>query len=141
MSENHRIVEINGVKLEIDLRTAKVIENFRVGDTIKVLIKYYGDQFKCLPGVIISFVDFKNRPTIEILYVDEDGGVKFASINQDSKDIEIAPALGYEFTLSRGTIEARIQRDLDIKQAELDSALRRLKLFNQFFGQKQEESK
>jgi len=33
-----QIIEINGVKLEVDLSTAKRIDEFRVGDTVKVLI-------------------------------------------------------------------------------------------------------
>ena len=33
-----QIIEINGVKLEVDLSTAKRIDEFRVGDTVKVFI-------------------------------------------------------------------------------------------------------
>jgi len=36
--ENKKIIEVNGVKLEVDLSSAKVIEEYRVGDVIKVLI-------------------------------------------------------------------------------------------------------
>ncbi len=35
MEENKRIIEVAGVKMEIDLRTAKKIENFKVGDNVK----------------------------------------------------------------------------------------------------------
>ena len=31
-----RIIEINGVKLEVDMTTARRIDEFRVGDTVKV---------------------------------------------------------------------------------------------------------
>jgi len=37
MNENKRIIEINGVKLEVDLTTARRIDEFKVGDTVKVL--------------------------------------------------------------------------------------------------------
>jgi hypothetical protein len=49
-----RIVEINGVKLELDMRQAKLqsIDTFKVGDSVKVLIKEYGDSYKTHAGVI-----------------------------------------------------------------------------------------
>lgn len=48
MSET-TIIEINGVKLEIDLRHAKRIDNLRVGDTVKVLRKRYDDSYESFP--------------------------------------------------------------------------------------------
>ena len=35
--DNKKIVEVNGIKLEVDMRYAKRIDEFRVGDTVKVL--------------------------------------------------------------------------------------------------------
>ena len=43
--EEKRIVEIDGVKIEVDLRTAKRIDTFRVGDNVKVLCKEYNGDF------------------------------------------------------------------------------------------------
>jgi hypothetical protein len=40
MEENKRIVEIDGVKIEVDLRSAKRIDTFRVGDNVKVQFVY-----------------------------------------------------------------------------------------------------
>ncbi|MHC4294732.1 MAG: hypothetical protein ACYSTL_04025, partial [Planctomycetota bacterium] len=50
-----RVVEINGVKLEVDLRHAKVIDQFRVGDRVKVLKKKYEKVYESHPGAIIGF--------------------------------------------------------------------------------------
>ena len=42
MSEDQkRIIEVNGVKLEVDMRYARKIEELRVGSRVKVLIKNY----------------------------------------------------------------------------------------------------
>lgn len=41
MSESKRIIEINGVKLDVDLSQCKVVENYKVGDAVKVLVKEY----------------------------------------------------------------------------------------------------
>ena len=37
MNENIRTIEVNGVTLEVDMRYAKRIDQFKVGDTVKVL--------------------------------------------------------------------------------------------------------
>ena len=34
-----RVIEINGIKVEVDLRTAKQINQYKVGDNVKLLIK------------------------------------------------------------------------------------------------------
>ena len=39
--EEKRIIDINGMKMEVDLRTAKRIDTFKVGDNVKVLATEY----------------------------------------------------------------------------------------------------
>ncbi|MDH7956462.1 hypothetical protein [Listeria monocytogenes] len=50
--EEKRMVEINGIKMEIDMRTAVRVDEFKVGDNIKVLDKNYSNQ-KIHDGVIV----------------------------------------------------------------------------------------
>ena len=57
--ENKRIIEINGVKLEVDMSTAKKIDEYRVGDNVKVLKKDYSGNYDVLAGVIVEFVNLK----------------------------------------------------------------------------------
>ena len=86
--ENKTIIEINGVKLEVDLATAKRIDNLRVGDTVKVLIPEYGDTTKVCPGVIIGFENFKQKPTIVVAYLEigyNEAKIKYLYYNADSK--------------------------------------------------------
>ena len=99
MENTTRIVEIDGIKLEIDLRTAKKIEHFRVGDNVRVLVKGYSDTYKVHAGVIVGFDGFEKLPTICIAYLEvgyNSAEIKFAYINagSESKDskIEITPA-------------------------------------------------
>ena len=95
MSENKRIIEINGIKMEVDLSTAKTIDIFRVGDPVKILLKEYG-KHTVLPGVIISFNDFHQKPTINVAYLNHSysfAEIKTAAINADSEDIEIVRAV------------------------------------------------
>ena len=51
--EEKRIVEIDGVKIEVDLRTAKRIDTFAVGDNVKVLCKEYNNWL----GTLLSLGD------------------------------------------------------------------------------------
>ena len=46
MPEKNRFqtVEINGTKFEVDLSKATKVEEFKIGDKVKVLEKTYGDK-------------------------------------------------------------------------------------------------
>ena len=70
MDETRRIVEIDGVKVEVDLRTAKRVDSFRVGDNVKILDKSYQD-YKVKPGIIVDFAEFQELPTIVIAVFEE----------------------------------------------------------------------
>jgi hypothetical protein len=104
MSEDKRIVEINGVRMEVDLRTARIIENYRVGDSVKLLKKRYGTDYDVLPAAIVGFTEFRQLPTIELLALRRDGTVEFFAFNAQTADIEIAPFNQYEVTFERAAI-------------------------------------
>lgn len=89
------IVEIKGVKVDVDLREAVAIETLRVGDAVRVLKKNYGDTFSVHSGCVIGFEQFKNLPTIVIAYatIDYSGAkVEFLNYNEGTKDIEVIKA-------------------------------------------------
>ena len=120
--ENKRIVEINGVKLEIDLTTARVVDNYRVGDNVKVLVKQYGDSLKSFPGVIIGFDAFEKRPTIVIAYLDieySNASVKFVYLNADTKDCEICPMQEHELSFDKSRVVDLLDREITKREQEL----------------------
>ncbi len=126
-----QIIEINGVKLEIDLRHAKVIDNFKVGDNIKFLKKEYSD-YKSLPGVIVGFDQFDKLPTIVIAYLEDSYGdyqVKFSYFNANSKDIEICHMGEHEKTLDRTRCEDMLSRKIAHAEKELDELKRKKNYF------------
>lgn len=136
MEENKRVVEINGVKLEVDLREAKKVENYKVGDSIRVLVKKYDDWKTCY-GVILDFTEFTNRPAIDILYIDEDYSeveIKFRTISNVSKDIEIAPINGVDIDFKRGNIVEKLNRKIETKEEELRVLEAKKKSFKKYFG-------
>lgn len=120
MEENEykRIIEINGIKVEVDLRTAKRVESFKVGDPVKFLRKEYNDTFKSCPGVIVGFDEFQNRPTIIVAYIDASYSktdLQFAYINKDSKDQEIAPMQEFEKNISYTEIQKQFDMTDELK--------------------------
>lgn len=139
--ENLRIIEINGIKMEVDLRTAKRLENFKVGDPVKLLIKEYTDSFKSHPGVIVGFDEFKNRPTIIVGYIKSSYSsteLAFAYINQDTKDFELAALQDFEMKVSFAEIQKQFDKKIDDAENLLRKATQEKEWFNttysKYFG-------
>ena len=99
--EDKRIVEIDGVKVEVDLRTAKRVDSFRVGDNVKILDKNYSG-YKVKPGIIVDFAEFKELPTIVIAVFEEGSWSSSPSISfiYYNKESEIKAALFCFFFLN-----------------------------------------
>lgn len=134
--EEKRIIEINGVKMEIDLRQAKVVDNFKVGDTVKVLIKGYSD-YKSHVGMIVGFDEFKNLPTIIIAYLAieySDTAIKFVYLNNESKDIEICPINDWDVPYSKQQIIDKLDKEIIKKEEELREIKSKKELFLSMFG-------
>lgn len=140
-NENKKIVEVNGIKMELDLRTAKVqtIDTFRVGDPVLLLITTgYGDKTSTMyDGVITGFGAFKENPTIMVSYLDtsySSAALKHVCINSNTKDIEIVrsenPAAPFNAKKARVALENQIRT----KERELEEAQRTLKTYDEFFG-------
>ena len=119
MSEK-TIIEINGIKMEVDLRYANKLDCYKVGDNVKVLVKDYSG-YKSNPGVIIGFDEFKMLPTIIVCYIscDYTGKVNFAYINNESKDIELCHMNEHEVLIDKEAAVQQLDRELDKKRAEV----------------------
>jgi hypothetical protein len=134
--ETKKIIEINGIKMEVDLREAKTVDTYKVGDTVKILIPEYGDKYKSAAGVIIGFDDFQSLPTIVVAYLDADyrgAEVKFAYVNSNSK-YELAPACAGDIPFAREQVEELLNKNIEAKQSELDKAKWHRRQFNEWFG-------
>jgi hypothetical protein len=71
MEDYIRQIEINGIKVEVDLRTCETITTYKIGDNVKVLKKGYNNAFSVYSGVIVDFVAFKERPALVIAYFEQ----------------------------------------------------------------------
>jgi hypothetical protein len=131
--ENKRIVEIDGVKIEVDLRTAKVIDHYKIGDPVQIL--HPGEGYGCgiKAGVIVGFCDFDKNPAIEIIELDHDySGVNFKTvtvIGGQKNSVQIAPYDKYQGLVSQADIVTRFDREIQKKELELAD----LKLKKKYF--------
>lgn len=126
MDEAKQIIEVNGVKLEVDLRTARRIEELRVGSRVKVLTKDYSGA-NVSPGIVVGFEPFPSKPTIIIAYVKagySDVGLHTLSYNADSKDVEIVASIDDDFSVSKSEVLgwfARERNKLTTQLREIDA--------------------
>jgi hypothetical protein len=133
MEEQTRIIEINGVKLEVDMRTAKRIDTFRIGDAVKVLDTRY-EEAKFCPGVIVNFTEFESMPSIEVMCLEDTYGggidIKFISIVAKKKcSYEIAHYSPYENMFGLENVVRKFNRLIEQKELELAEMKRKREYF------------
>lgn len=138
MSEWTREIEVNGVKLEVDMRYAKRIDVFQVGDTVKVLDKRNGKN-DMRTGVITDFANFKDLPTMMVaVYKAGDywtaPTIEFVPYNNDTKDIEIVGVSAEELIVSRETITQKFDDQIAKKRDELNDLIIKRDTFVKYFG-------
>ena len=133
--EERTVVEINGVKMEVDLRTARTIDTYKVGDRVKVLVKKYSDTYETHHGVIVAFDNFENLPTITVCYITTgyNGDLSFSYINEKNKAVELV-ACNDDIFIEKGEVLARLQKQIDLKKAEIEDIERKMNYFENRFG-------
>ena len=135
-TENKRIIEVNGVKMEIDLRQAKVIDNYKVGDYVKILVKDYSG-YKSYIGNIIGFDNFDKTPTIVIAYLKSEyssASIEFAYFNSASDGIEITTLNNWDIPLKKSTILEQFQKEILKKEQEITEMKNKAVIFETLFG-------
>lgn len=139
-----RMVEINGVTLEIDLSTATKIDEYKIGDNVKVLQKEYSG-YEVYPGVIVDFVNFKELPTIQIAVLrNEYSGMEleFLNFNAKTSDIEITPCSKHELQLEKNSMLERFNHQIEQKQNQIDELITKrdwfVEYFNKYFDEVEE---
>ena len=135
--ETKRIIEVAGVKLEVDLREAKTIESYKVGDNVKVLIKKYADSYESYPGVIVGFDQFEKLPTIIIAYLTSgyEIDLEFVYLNNQSKDIEITHAQPEEILLRKEDVISKFNEKIDQTKLDLGEIEKKKNYFIKYFNQ------
>lgn len=137
MEKQTTVIEVNGVKLEVDLRSAKRIDQLQVGSRVKCLVKSY-DDFKTMPGVIVGFEPFPTLPTIVVAYLETgygSPGLKFKSFNSKTKDFEVVSDLDNNaLEIDRESVLDNFDRELAKKELELRELREKKEFFLAHFG-------
>ena len=136
-NKNKKVIEINGIKMEIDLRKAKVIDEYKVGDNLKVLVKDYGDGFKSYIGTIIGFDEFEHHPTIVIAYLKTayaTGTIEYLYYNDATKDTEVCPLNDWDIPITKTEIIDQFDSEIKKAQSQIKEVQNKKKLFSQLFG-------
>ena len=117
------VIEINGVKLEVDLRHATRIDELRVGDRVKVLVKKYSD-YGVHAGVVIGFEPFDKLPTIIICYVEtsySEAELKFLYFNAETKETEVIKAIDDDqLDLEKAKVVEKIEKKMLEHEGEIE---------------------
>ncbi|MBE9572119.1 MAG: hypothetical protein IMF11_15940 [Proteobacteria bacterium] len=133
--EDKKIIEINGIKLEVDLRQAKRIDTFRIGDKVKILIKEYSEHV-IYPGIVVGFEAFRELPTIVVAYVNTKYSsceLKFAYINAETKDVDMATTDDDYLPIEKASIIEKFDREIIKKEEELNEMKARKSYFLEHF--------
>lgn len=128
---NKEIVEINGVKFEIDLSKAKIISEYRIGDKVNVLVKEYNEKV-VYPGIVVGFDNFKSLPTITIAYLKisyNEADVKFVYFNSQCKDVDVAPCRESDLIFNKSDVIKKMDRAIAEKEKELEDLNLKKKYF------------
>lgn len=137
MSESKTIIEINGVKLEVDLRHAKRIDTLQVGSPVKVLIKQY-EGYKVHAGVVVGFEPFEKLPTIIVAYLDvgySGAELKLLHYNSSVKEAEIVHSIDGDLVdIDRASIIEKMDREIAKKELEMEDLRSRKAFFLANFG-------
>lgn len=120
MSDN-KIIEINGVKFEVDARTATLrqLSTISIGAKVKVLkddTVYY--------GVVIGFEPFAENPVVIICYMTSGSyyspvDLKFLYYSSKSKEQVVVSSEDDDAGVERDEIVHRIDHDIAKKQNEI----------------------
>lgn len=136
MKNDMQIIEVNGIKLEVDMRYARRVEELRVGSPVKVLDRsQYGGQ-KVYAGVVIGFEPFKDLPTILVAFVTDSWSsaeIKVISINSSNKDFDIVACADPDFMVDKAAIIQRFDRQIAQKQREIEAIVEQRKYFETNF--------
>lgn len=125
MIEANQIVEINGVKFEVDARTATLrkLDHIKIGSRVKVLIPGYNDTFEVQHGVVVGFEPFVNNPTVIIAHLKTSYGspaeIKFLYFTGKSKEQIIISDENDKEALEASNVVAMMDKEIAKKKNEI----------------------
>ena len=144
---NMQTIEINGVKMDVDLRYAKRHDTMKVGSNVKLLVKDVYSGPDVYPGVVVGFEPFQDLPTIIVCYLNvsfTEAKLEFAYINEKSHEkYDLVLSVDEELPIQKAGVLSRMDREIEKKREEIEDLNRKrtyfLNHFNKYFEQKTTE--
>lgn len=135
-----KIIEVGGIKLEVDMRHAVKVEYYKVGTKVRILKKSssYGEEYKTYGGVIIGFDQFKKQPSILIAYLKSsygDAEIEFLTFNDKTKDVEICIADSNFIPFEKATILEKLNNKITEEEQSLLEARAKKEYFMKYFNE------
>lgn len=131
-----RVIEINGTKFEVDLSSAKRIDEFKVGDVVKVLKKEYS-TYSSYAGTIVGFDNFKTHPTIIIAYL-RDGynsaEIEYIYYNSETDDVEICAANPNDICFDANNVVDKMNMEINNLKDKINELERKKKFFVEHYN-------
>lgn len=135
--QESKIIEINGVKFEVDARTATLrqLSTIRIGAKVKVLKDdnvYY--------GTVIGFEPFAENPVVIICYIAStyySSGIefKFLYFSSKSKEQIVVSSEDDDAGLERDDVVMKIEKEIAKKQTEIQDLEDKKRYFLTKFSQ------
>ena len=134
-----QIVEINGIKMEVDLRHARVIhDNLRIGTKVKIMVKNSYGSPVVHPGVIVGFEPFRDMPTIVVAYLVlsySEAKLEIATINSKTAETySLVPAVDDDLPIDRAQVMSHFEREILKKRREIEDIMHRRDFFTRNFA-------
>lgn len=137
MDKQFTIIEVNGVKLEVDLRTARRIDTLRIGSRVKCLVKEFSDH-KTYAGIVVGFEPFEKLPTVIVAYLNSSYAscdLIIRSFNSETKDFEMVADLdNNSLEVSKSDVLAKMLREENKAQLAVDEIRQKREFFLRNFG-------
>ncbi len=135
--ENLQTIEVNGIKMEIDLRHAKRIDVFKIGSPVKLLIKSQHAEPEVKSAVVVGFEPFDTLPTIIVAYLNNGYGgakIEMAHINEKSHSkYEIVMSIDDDIPFKRDTVMDQMEKAILGKYEEAKQLERERDFFLKHF--------
>ena len=113
METEKQVVEINGIKMEVDMRKVK-------------------------SGVVVGFEPFDSLPTIIVCYLDADynsSKISFAYINTDTREkFEIVASIDDDLPVRKQDVLSKMDREIEKKREEIADIERKRQYFLDHFN-------
>ena len=116
-----KIIEINGVKFEVDARTATLrqLSTISIGAKVKVL-----KDDRVLYGAVIGFEPFADNPVVIICYIDGQyyssaPDFKFLYYSSKSKEQVIVSSEEDDAGIERDEVVNKIDKEISKREAEI----------------------